>query len=566
MYDFENNSFNGFNGEDPDKRPEDSIQPDPDTETVKEETVSFETQEETVQEAADNVKADYEETSYEIPSYEKTVYEAETEVPTRETARENRYYDSYDSGYRNSYYQEQKRYSYDTAEKPKKKNSPVPYIVAFLLIVGLGIGAFFGVKSLFKDNDTSARASLNRPSKEQAVTQEEAPTFNNAEEASKPVSLSKSDTVTTVDTTDTTPGGVVITDVSSVVEQVMPCLVAITDNLEVTQSYNPYNYFFGGRGDSQSRYETVASGSGVIIGQNENELLIVTNNHVVDNEGNYTSYSVSSKGLSVPFIDDTTADATVKGTDSDMDLAVIAVNLNDLSEETKSAIRMAVVGSSDDAKIGSGVICIGNAMGYGQSVTTGIISAKDREVTINNITRLLLQTDAAINPGNSGGGMFNSAGELIGINSAKYSDTDVEGMCFAIPISSAEDIIEELMNKEVIPEEQQGYLGINGETVPSTYVMNYGYPEGVSITRIQENSPAEAAGLQLYDIITAVNGKKITSMDELRAEVSSYAAGTTVEISIQRPEGRVFREMTINATLVSREQISISSKDNVVKA
>ncbi len=286
MYDFENNSFNGFDGEDSNKQPEDIIQSDPDTEAVNEETVSFETQEETLHETAEEVNEVNEGSAYKRPDYEEIVYEAETEVPTRETARENQYYYSYDPGYRNEYSQEQKRYSYDTVEKPKKKNSPVPYIVAFLLIIGLGIGAFFGAKSLFKDNDTSARASLNRPSKEQAVTQEEAPTFNKAEEASKPVSLSKSDTVTTVDTTNTAPGGVVITDVSGVVEQVMPCLVAITDNLEVTQSYNPYNYFFGGRGDSQSRYDTVASGSGVIIGQNENELLIVTNNHVVNNEGN----------------------------------------------------------------------------------------------------------------------------------------------------------------------------------------------------------------------------------------------------------------------------------------
>ena len=347
-------------------------------------------------------------------------------------------------------------------------------------------------------------------------------------------------------------------DVSEVVENVMPSVVAITDNLEYTTSgnFNPYNFYFGGGSSSQRTEETTASGSGVIIGENDEELLIVTNNHVVDNSGRYTSYTIASKGLTVQFSDGTTADAVIKGTDSEADLAVVVVKLSDISEETKDTIKIAVIGDSDSIKVGSGVIAIGNALGYGQSVTTGIVSAKDREVTIDNITRVLLQTDAAINPGNSGGGLFNANGELIGINSAKTSDTSVEGMGFAIPITSAEEIIEDLMNQVTIAEEDQGYLGITGESVTSTYVTSYGYPEGVSITRISEGSPAEKSGLQIYDIITAVDGKKVTSMNGLKKEVNRHPAGETVSLTISRPEGRSFKEIVIDVTLARYSEIS----------
>ena len=373
-----------------------------------------------------------------------------------------------------------------------------------------------------------------------------------AEKSDSEVTLTKHGTVDEADT-DATP---TVLDVSEVVENVMPCVVAITDNLEVTSksTYNPYNYYFGGN-SSPSTKESAASGSGVIIAQNDEELLIVTNNHVVDNEGNYSYYSVSSTGLTVKFIDESTADAVVKGTDSEADLAVIAVKLSDLSEETMDAIRIAVCGDSDALKVGTGVIAIGNAMGYGQSVTTGIVSAKNRDVTIDGITRSLMQTDAAINPGNSGGGLFNSKGELIGINSAKSVDTSVEGMGFAIPINSASEIIEDLMNREVIPEGEQGYLGINGETVPDSYVEQYDYPKGVSVTRIGEGSPAEEAGLQIYDIITAVNGKEVETMNALKATVNGYPAGTTVTVSVSRPDGRSFKELEFDVTLATYDEI-----------
>ena len=349
-------------------------------------------------------------------------------------------------------------------------------------------------------------------------------------------------------------------DVADLVEEVMPCVVSVTDNLKVTTnpSYNPFSFFFGGYGQQNepTTEEHPASGSGIIIGQSDTELLIVTNNHVVDNSGNFTTYTVESTGVSVVFCDGTTADVTIKGTDSERDLAVLSVDLNSIPEETRDQIRIAVVGSSDKIRVGNSVIAIGNALGYGQSVTLGIISAKERKVTFSDGSeQQLLQTDAAINPGNSGGGLFNMNGELIGINSAKYSNTDVEGMGFAIPLSDVSDIIENLMNKETIPQEDQGYVGINGETIPDTYIKNYGYPSGVSVTRIAEDSPAEKAGLQIYDIITAVNDKKVSSMSELKSEINSYRAGETITLSVSRPDGRSFKEMTIDVTLVRYDDL-----------
>ncbi len=345
-----------------------------------------------------------------------------------------------------------------------------------------------------------------------------------------------------------------VIDVADLVEEVMPCVVSVTDNLKITSnpSYNPFSYFFGySQQNEPTTKEQAASGSGIIIGQSDTELLIVTNNHVIDNSGNYTSYTVESAGVSIVFCDGTTANVTIKGTDSERDLAVLAADLSDISDETKEQIRIAVIGSSDKIRVGNSVIAIGNALGYGQSVTLGIISAKERKVTFSDgSSQSLLQTDAAINPGNSGGGLFNMNGELIGINSAKYSNTDVEGMGFAIPLSDVSDIIEDLMNKETIAAEDQGYVGINGETIPDSYIANYGYPAGVSITRIGEGSPAETAGLQIYDIITAVDGKEVSSMSELKAEIQSHAAGETITLSVSRPDGRSFKELTFDVTLV----------------
>ena len=454
-------------------------------------------------------------------------------------------------------YRYQNDYEYQPApeQEPKKKKHVgrnLLIVFAGILATALTVGIVMisvrfaeTIGNNFRE-DRTARSVIS-----EEIKAEETIAKGSEAEAESRASLTHKD----IDTTELNAQAVAY-DVSGVVEELMPSVVAITDNLEVSTLYNPYSFYFGGRSYSESqKQEMPASGSGVIIGQNDTELLIVTNNHVVDNEGNYTSYSVSSKGLTVAFCDDSTADAVIKGTDPDLDLAVIAVPLKDLSEETRENIRIAVIGSSDDIKVGSGVIAIGNALGYGQSVTTGIVSAKDRAVTVEDNTRYLLQTDAAINPGNSGGGLFNMQGELIGINCAKYSDTSVEGIGFAIPVSSTEDIIEDLMNQTVIAEEDQGYLGINGETVPATYINNYGYPAGVSVTRIGKGTPAEEAGLQIYDIITAVDGKEVTSMEAMKKQINAHMAGETVTLTVMRPEGRSFATIELTAKLVRLSEI-----------
>ncbi len=464
--------------------------------------------------------------------------------------------------------EEERKYDetyYEEQVKPKKKRIGLRItavvLAAALLLSGIGYGAYrigssyTAVTEASDESETRQGKDIiqNTASHTQQDSSVQLSRSSTSENSGSQVSLTTNDEVDRTDT-DATP---VVLDVSEVVENVMPCVVAITDNLEVTSSnsYNPYNYYFGGS-KTPSTQESAASGSGVIIAQSEDELLIVTNNHVIDNEGNYSYYSVSSTGVTVKFVDESIADAVVKGTDTEADLAVIAVKLSDLSEETMETIRIAVCGDSDALKVGTGVIAIGNAMGYGQSVTTGIISAKNRDVTIDGITRKLMQTDAAINPGNSGGGLFNSKGELIGINSAKSVDTSVEGMGFAIPINAASEIIEDLMNREPIAEGEQGYLGINGETVPDNYVADYDYPKGVSVTRIAEGSPAEIAGLQVYDIVTAVDGKAVESMNQLKDRVNSYPAGTTVTLTISRPDGRSFREIELEVTLARYDDIS----------
>lgn len=461
---------------------------------------------------------------------------------------------------------ELKEEEYRIETKPAKRHKRRAFAIiaiafgAILTVSAVAFAAYrFGAGS--KDKNTEASKSgiefATNISEEKGDLVSELTTLPEAvekAESSSPLILTSRD----IENTDTSANTVVL-DVSEVVENVMPCVVAITDNLELTtsNSYNPYSYYFGGSRGSETR-ESAADGSGVIIAENEDELLIVTNNHVVDNEGNYSYYSVSSTGLTVQFVDGKTASATVRGTDSDEDLAVISVKISDLDIDTRDAIRVAVCGNSDEMKVGAGVIAIGNAMGYGQSVTTGIISAKDRAVTIDGITRYLMQTDAAINPGNSGGGLFNAKGELIGINSAKRVDTSVEGMGFAIPITTVSDIIENLMNYVPIPEEDQGYLGINGETIPDNYIEGYDYPKGVSITKIGEGSPAENAGLQIYDIITSIDGKQVESMNGLKKLVNGYAAGSTVTVGIARPDGRGFRELEVEVTLARYSELSDS--------
>lgn len=332
-------------------------------------------------------------------------------------------------------------------------------------------------------------------------------------------------------------------DVSDVVEKVMPAMVSIVNNFTETANV------FG----QQYTQEEAASGSGIIVGKTDDELLIVSNNHVVE----------SADTLTVTFIDGSEAQAQVKGLDSDMDLAVIAVSLNDLSDDTKNAITVATLGSSDDLKLGEPVIAIGNALGYGQSVTNGIVSALNREITLENgstglengSTGTFIQTNAAINPGNSGGALLNMNGEVIGINSNKIGGTAVEGMGYAIPITSASPIIADLMERQTrtkVAEDEVGYIGISLQEVTSQISQMYNMPEGIYVLSVEEGSAAANAGIMKGDIITKFDGSSISSYSDLQKMLQYYAAGDSVTITVQRPQNGEYVSVELNLTLGSR--------------
>lgn len=323
--------------------------------------------------------------------------------------------------------------------------------------------------------------------------------------------------------------------VVQVVEQNLAATVAVKSTFVETYSYWGQQY----------QQEKQGSGSGFIVGKNDKELLIATNNHVIEN----------AKKIEVSFIDDTILEATVKGNDSMADLAIIAVPLDTISATTLTSIRVATLGDSEAVKMGEMAIAIGNALGYGQSVTVGYISAKDRTVTIEGKEMVLLQTDAAINGGNSGGPLFNIRGEVIGINSAKYADTDVEGMCFAIPISRAIPILNELMARETLSDEERGFLGISSRGVDSEMASFYNWPVGAYIVTVLEGSPAEKAGLYVGDIVTGVNGVKIVTADQLVAAISAYRHGTTVDLTVQRNINGKYEEFTVKVTLARRSDV-----------
>ena len=330
--------------------------------------------------------------------------------------------------------------------------------------------------------------------------------------------------------------GVVIEDVSLIVEQAMPSVVAINN----TMLYKSNSWF----GQSQT-YEIPSSGSGIIVGENETELLIVTNHHVVED----------SNTLTVTFIDDSTVDAAIKGTDSQSDLAVIAVPLEKISADTKEQIKAVSIGDSDLLKMGQGVIAIGNALGHGQSVTVGHVSALNREVTVDGVKRTVIQTDAAINPGNSGGALLNAKGELIGINEAKYADETVEGVGYAIPISYAMNIIEDLKlrtTKVEVAESEQGYLGIQVQNVDSVTAEMLGMPEGVYIYKIMEDSAAADSDLREKDIITKFDGETIKNNADLTGLLAYYKAGTAVTVTVQSLENGTYVEREVEVVLKNR--------------
>lgn len=322
--------------------------------------------------------------------------------------------------------------------------------------------------------------------------------------------------------------------VSAIAEAAMPSLVAITN-----KSVQEMQSMFG----QTQAYESESSGSGIIIGKTDTELLMVTNNHVVS----------GAQDLSVGFADESVAEAAVKGTDADHDIAVIAVKLSDLSEDTLSAIKVIEIGSSSNLEVGEQVVAIGNALGYGQSVTTGIVSALNREVTIDNTANTLIQTDAAINPGNSGGALLNMSGQLVGINSAKYSDTSVEGMGYAIPVDDVVDIIENLMNRQVRTEKaaegERGFLGISGQDVTSEVSQAYDMPKGVYITSVETGSAAEQVGLQKGDIITKFDGTSVSALADLKEQLAYYKTGEQVEITYSTRENGQYAEKTATVTL-----------------
>lgn len=346
----------------------------------------------------------------------------------------------------------------------------------------------------------------------------------------------------TAEATGTSNGEYTVADIAKMVK---PSVVSITNTSIVDQNYNP---FYGGSG----QYQVKGAGSGIIIGINDKELLIVTNNHVVED----------SVSLSVQFINDKTIDtAYVKGTNSTSDIAVVGIPIDDLDDDTLNAIKVATLGSSDDLSEGDQVVAIGNALGYGQSVTVGYVSAKNRTITINNNDMVVIQTDAAINGGNSGGALINMKGEVIGINVAKsssssLSSTSVEGMGYAIPISDATATITKLMNtekKEQYSEDERGYIGITAITVDSQTADSYNIPVGAYVRSVTENSPADKAGITTGSVIVAVDDNEVTTANELVEQLSYYKAGAKVKIKVYIPSGREYTEKTVEVKLVAKD-------------
>ena len=401
-----------------------------------------------------------------------------------------------------------------------------------------------------KQDDTAA-AEQNEPAAKDAVPENKQETPAAAESAD-PVQQQASDKTESEGIKN--EAGLIIadsetpdTELTKVVDKVMPSIVSVyNDFTEEVQNF--YGQTFTRQGES--------TGSGIIIGKTDNELLIVTNNHVVE----------GADHLRVLFIDQETCDAEIKGTDPSNDLAVIAVSLSNIKDTTQNQIKVATLGNSDSLKIGEDVIAIGNALGYGQSVTTGIVSANNREINDDTITGTFIQTDAAINPGNSGGALVNINGYVIGINSSKIGGNAVEGMGFAIPISRAIPIIEELMSHKTlskVDESEQGTIGISGATVTSDVAKAYNMPQGVYVAQIIENGGAANSELREGDIITAIDSQTVSSMEELQRRLQYYKAGTEVTLTVQRQDGKgSYAETAVKVTLGTRESLQNTNPQN----
>lgn len=438
----------------------------------------------------------------------------------------------------------------------KKKNTKKIAIIAIIVIV---IGLFVGTVAVAVPYLIKTGNSIEDYLDEAIDDNDE------KENTKKYESIESTDTEENVNTSSS---GVTVTDVSGVVENTMPSVVAITSKTLVESSNNYtqdiWEYYFGGGSDHQKSYEEEAAGSGIIVDQTSTELLIVTNNHVVE----------GADSLKIQFNNtdsDKSIDGYIKGTDSTADVAVVAVKLEDIPSDVLKNIKKATLGDSDKVKVGEGVIAIGNALGYGQSVTTGIISAKDRLVELENQKMTLLQTDAAINGGNSGGALLNANGEVIGINVAKYSSSgssssaSVEGMGFAIPISSVKSIISNLETKETrtkVDEDNRGYLGISGFDVDEQTSVAYSIPKGIQVQSVVKGGPAEKAGIVASDVITKFDGQDISSMTSLQNMLEYYKKGEKVTITIAYRDGREYKEKDVTVTLGDKSLIETMQEDD----
>ncbi|MCD8010812.1 MAG: trypsin-like peptidase domain-containing protein [Lachnospiraceae bacterium] len=472
---------------------------------------------------------------------------------------------SYDSGSsRYSYAEDNTPPSGGSYREPRKRGNALKYVAvaAGALVLGGVIGAAcWSIGGLVggSDSDNAVAAAESSQVETEAATESSGETEAAAQEETQATETaaanSGSDTESsgsslTSENTSIASAGTVAASASSgdeiadVVDEALPAVVAITTTT-VYEYYSNYGYSpFGSYGsDGTSTYEVEGAGSGIIIGDDGEELWIVTNNHVVED----------SDSVVVTFCDDTTSEAYIKGTDSSNDLAVVGIALSDLSDSTKSSIRAIQIGDSDSLRLGETVIAIGNALGMGQSVSTGCVSAVNREITTDeNTTLTTIQTDAAINPGNSGGALLNSSGELIGINVAKDAEEDVEGMGFAIPISSAMEIIEELTTmspREAVSDEEFPYMGLQLKDIDSSVAQAYNMPEGILVYSVEEDTPAEEAGFLAQDIITSFDGTSVSTYDDLYELLQYYAGGTTVTVTVQRLQDGTYTEMELTMTL-----------------
>lgn len=442
--------------------------------------------------------------------------------------------------------------------KTEKKEKKVKWftLIAYALVFGLIAGGTFQGVNLAGDlirnklgissGDLSKEGDSN--SNNDALSQRET-TLKKSDNTEKEVKSTEEKAKVTKSSEATQLSSAGSLDVSTVARNVMPSIVSITN-----KSVQEVRSIFG---SGIREYQSISAGSGIIVGKNDDELLLVTNNHVVE----------GAKQLSVSFIDDEVYEAIIKGTDVDNDLAVIAVKLSDIKDSTMDEIAIATMGDSNELLIGQQVVAIGNALGYGQSVTTGIISALERDVEIDKLASKLIQTDAAINPGNSGGALLNMKGEVIGINSAKFASSQVEGMGYAIPISTATPIIEDLMNRktrDIVDKADASYLGIAGVAVSEEVSKTYGIPEGIYVSEVTEDGPAEKAGITKGDIIKKFDGVSVSSMSEIKEQLKYYKAGEKVKLLLKRSDDNEYKDVTITVTLGKKSESDLKDEEEPV--